>query len=208
MASTTEEVVALRTKASAAVKLGKWHEDFAKVKKYANNNKVPMLAVWSNGDKCGHCVNFNKCILSSTFKKWQKTSGVAFWIGFGSDTYAPNQHGGEGYKFAKDGSLITFPFVRLYWKAGKVDVAKSGDDWDGGTGDGGATLVKNLKKYLKNYTPGESSSDEGEDTIPILTYKQNTDDSKYSLYVDGKVATKLSKSVAKKVVDRYNSCKD
>lgn len=153
MASTTEEVMKSRIKSNAAIKAGKWCEDFEKAKKFADKNKMPILAVWSNGDLCGHCVNFNKCILDKTFTKWQKDSGVVFWIGYGSDTYAPNRHGGEGYKFAKNGNLTNFPFVRLYWRAGNVDVAKSGDEWDGASASGAATLVKNLKTYLKKYDP-------------------------------------------------------
>ena len=211
MATTTEEVIALRTKASAAVKPGKWHADFAKVKKYAIDNKIPMLAVWSNGDKCGHCINFNRCILDKTFTKWQKDSGVVFWIGFGDDPDAANRHGGEGYKFAKNGNLTNYPFVRLYWKAGKVDVAKSGDEWDGASANGASTLVKNLKEYLKKYEPCTGGDCDDEDEKPKvykLTYKKNESDNKYSLYVNGKVATSLSGSVAKAVVERYNSCGD
>ena len=41
----------------------------------------------------------------------------------------------------------------MYWKSGKVDVAKSGDSWTGGTAKGGATFVKNLQSTLKSYKP-------------------------------------------------------
>ena len=153
MASTTKEVMKSRIKSTSEVKVGQWCEDFPKAKKYADSYNIPLLAVWSNGDLCGHCVNFNKCILDKTFKNWQKDSGVVFWIGYGEDTYSPNRHGGEGYKFAKNGTLTTYPFVRLYWKSGKVNVAKSGNDWDGASAKGAATLVKNLKNYLKKYDP-------------------------------------------------------
>lgn len=205
MASTTEDVMKSRIKSSAAVKPGKWCEDFAKAKEYADSKKVPLLAVWSNGDLCGHCINFNKCILNSTFTKWQKKSGVVFWIGYSADTYEPNKHGGEGYKFAKNGNLIGYPFVRLWWKAGKVDVAKSGDEWDGASGSGASTLVKNLKSYLERFDPECPGCDDQE---PVLGYVKNKSGGKYSLTVDGKVATALTKDVAKAIVSKYKGCKD
>lgn len=214
MASTEAAVRKIRTPHDEPVQENVWHEDFAKVQKYATDHKIPMLAVWSNGDRCSHCINFNKCILDETFQKWQKTSGVVYWIGFGDDDYTPNRHGGEGYKFAKDKKLTKYPFVRLYWKEGKVDVAMSGDDWDGGSSKGAQTLVNNLKKYLKGYTPGSGcpgcdDEDVPEVKAPALGYVKNAGISKkYTLTVDGKKATSLTLDVAKAVVAKYNSCKD
>lgn len=214
MAKTEAEVRKIRTPYNKPVVPGVWHEDFSKVQKYANEHQIPMLAVWSNGDKCIHCVNFNKCILDSTFQKWQKSSGVVFWIGFGDDEYVPNQHGGAGYTFAKNKKLTNYPFVRLYWKKGNVDVAKSGDEWDGASAKGASKLVNNLKTYLKNYTPAEScpDCDDGEEANPpkqfVLGYVKNSASSKkYTLTVNGVKATSLSLEDAKAIVNKYNSAK-
>ena len=220
MASTTEEVMKSRIPNTAAVTPNKWCEDFEKAKAYADKNKLPFLAVWSNGEKCSHCKKFNKCILDTTFTSWQAKSGIVYWIGFGDDTYKPNRHGGEGYKFAKAGKLTTFPFVRLYWAAKKVDVAKSGDDWDGASAKGAATLIKNIETYIGNACP--DCDDGAEDDTPskpdgkpvnppkyVLGYEKTKMSTKYySLTVDGVVATKLSKEVAEAVVARYNGCGD
>ena len=59
-----------------------------------------------------------------------------------------------------------YPFVRVWWQAGKVDVAKSGDSWTGGTAKGGATFVKNLKNTLKNFDPNASTKPVEETTKP------------------------------------------
>jgi hypothetical protein len=204
----TEQVIASRLSASAAVKTGVWCSDYTKAKKYANENNVPILVVWSNGDKCGHCVNFNKCILDKTFTKWQKNSGVVFWIGYGDDPIEANRHGGKGYTFAKNGNLTNYPFVRLYWKSGGIDVAKAGDDWAGASGSGAATLVKNLKSYLKKYTPCSGDDCDDKPKSYKLTYKKNEEGGKYSLYVNGRCANDISGTAAKYIVERYNSCQD
>lgn len=153
----TANLKKLRAVASTAVKLGQWHEDFNKVKKFADSKEIPLLAVWSNGDACGHCISFEQCLLDSQFKTWQKTCGCALWLGLGTDTSSADCLGGTGYNFAWGAkkALRLYPFVRLYWKKGKVDVCKTGDDWTGGTGNskGAAKLVKALKSALKGYCP-------------------------------------------------------
>ena len=65
---------------ATAVKQGKWVANFAKAKKYATDNKVPLVAVWSNGDSCGHCTTFEGAVNSSTFKSYMKSSGVIFYF--------------------------------------------------------------------------------------------------------------------------------
>ena len=150
-----------RAKKSDPVQTGQWHADFSTVKKYAGLNNVPLLAVWSNGDACGHCVMFEKCLLDSKFKTWAKKSGVAMWIGFGDDTSTEDKFEGTGFKFSRKDTLTTYPFVRLYWKKGKVDICKSGGKLTGDTDKGAAKLVAVLKDALKNYTP-----DSGEDVKP------------------------------------------
>lgn len=152
----TDKVKKLRAAKSATVKPGQWHADFSTVQKHADANGIPLLAVWSNGDKCGHCIMFEKCILDSKFKNWQKTCGVDMWIGLGTDTSAEDKEYGVGFKFARKGtSLNQYPFVRLYWKKGKVDVCKTGDSWTGAQGNskGAEKFVKALKSALKKYCP-------------------------------------------------------
>ena len=151
--SVTDNMKKQRVAKSAPVKLGQWHADFSTVKKYADSKNVPLLAVWSNGDACGHCVMFEQCLLDSKFKTWAKTSGVAMWIGFGSDTSKEDKFEGTGFKFSRKGTLTSYPFVRLYWKKGKVDLCKSGGKLTGDTAKGAAKLVSAFKTALKGYCP-------------------------------------------------------
>lgn len=221
--SVTDKMKKLRAAKTAPVKLGQWHEDFSTVKKYADANGVPILAVWSNGDACGHCVMFEQCLLDSKFKTWAKTSGVAMWIGFGTDKSKEDKFEGTGFVFARKGTLTRYPFVRIYWKKGKVDVCKSGGDLTGDTAKGAAKLVKALTKALKSYKPATTTATttttttgggcEGSCEIPVpeadpvLGYVANADGKTFSLTVDGKVATALTEATAKKVCDRFAASK-
>lgn len=216
MASPTNDFLKSRAAASAAIKLGQWHAGFSKMKKYAVDNKVPLLAVWSNGDACGHCTHFEKVCMASAFTKWQKTSGVAFWFGCSKDKTADDKFEGTGFMFARNGKLYGYPFVRLYWPAGKVDIWKSGDDWTGGIKEGSLSkcvtkFLNALKAALKNYKPGATT------TTTTATTTTTTTTAKppvlgcaadccggYELTVDGKVATNLDKELAERVVAHYN----
>lgn len=147
----------LKTRVSKPT-VGKWSSGFSAVKKYAEDNNIPLIAVWSNGDVCGHCVNFEKSISQSDFTKWQASSGCVFWFGCSSDTSKDDKLQGTGFTWVRNGKLTTYPFCRVYWKKGKVDTYKSGSDWTGGTAKGGATFVKKLKDLLKNFKPGSTTT--------------------------------------------------
>lgn len=147
--------------------VGKWSSGYSAVKKYADAKGIPIIGVWSNGDKCGHCINFEKSVMQSTFKKWMATSGCVFWFGYYGDTSKDDKFEGTGFTWARNGKLTMYPFVRVWWKAGKVDTCKSGDDWTGGSDKGGATFVKKLKSVLKNFTPKtEEESKPAEEPTP------------------------------------------
>ena len=59
MASITTKL--LKTRVSKPT-FGKWSSGFTACKKYADDNKVPLIAVWSNGDACGHCTTFETAV--------------------------------------------------------------------------------------------------------------------------------------------------
>ena len=144
---------------SADVKPGYWHPDLNKCKAYATKNKLPLIAVWSNGDLCGHCVSFESACSHSTFKNWRKNSGCVFFFISSADGSAGRQ-GGSAYNWVYGNKTAKkFPFVRVYWPAGKVDICTDGDTLDGGLG--GATGAKKtvawLKAKLKKFTKTDSN---------------------------------------------------
>ena len=152
-AGETATLVKTRLSSGSAAKTGVWLSNFSKAKAYATKQKVPLIAVWSNGDKCGHCIRFESACNSSTFKNWMKTSGCVFYFIYSGDK-------GEGaidstvFHWIR-GSNTSYPFVRIYWPAGKVDVKTVGDTVDGyasGT-TGGKNAVSYFKSKLSKFKP-------------------------------------------------------
>ena len=84
-ASITDDLKAIRAPRSAAVTPGVWHADLNKARAYAVENGLPLLAVWSNGDECAHCVAFENCVMSAAFRNWMKDSGIVFYFGERND---------------------------------------------------------------------------------------------------------------------------
>lgn len=146
----------LKTRVSKPT-LNKWSSGFTAVKKFAESENVPLIAVWSNGDACGHCINFEKALMDSAFTTWQKSSGCAFWFGCSSDKTTDDKYQGTGFNWTRNSKLTGYPFVRVYWKSGKVDTFESGDYWTGGSAKGASKMVSKLKTLLKNFKPGGST---------------------------------------------------
>lgn len=154
-ASPTATLVKTRRKASQDVVPGVWHAGFSKCKAYAVANRVPLIAVWSNGDACGHCWMFEEAVNHSYFRNWMKNSGIVFYFIHSGD-------GGDGavassvFHWCRKNKNTAYPFVRIYWPAGKVDIATVGDTVDGGKSKeaGAKKAVAYFKAKLKNFKPG------------------------------------------------------
>jgi hypothetical protein len=104
--------------------LGRWSKGFSAVKKFADENKIPIIGMWTNGDVCGHCIWLEKAAMTKTFKNWMKVSGCVFWLGTSSDRTKDDKYCGTGFNWARKKTLTMYPFVRIWWKAGKVDLCK------------------------------------------------------------------------------------
>lgn len=134
--------------------LGRWSSGFSKVKKYADAHKIPIIGVWTNGDECPKCVDLEKAAMTKTFKDWMKVSGCVFWLGTNHDNTKDDKSNGTGFNWARKDKLNWFPFVRVWWKAGKVDYCVSGDTILGNCNSKeGKVLRDAFKKVLKKYDP-------------------------------------------------------
>ena len=143
---------------ATAVAQGKWLANFYKAKKWATANKVPLVAVWSNGDSCGHCTTFENVVNSTKFKKYMKSSGVAFYFIYSGDkgdgtTSKSGKKADDGavaksiFHWIRHNEIKSYPFVRIYWPAGKVDIWTDGDKIDGKkSGD------KNIEQSIAYFT--------------------------------------------------------
>ena len=141
-AATTADFLKLRASTSASAAPGKWLSNFSKAKSYATSKGVPLIAVWSNGDRCPHCIIFEKACMSSAFKTWMKSSGCVFVFAY----YGDSGGGNDVYNFCYGGQTL-YPLVRVYWPKGKVDFKTKGDAVDGGFS--GSTGGKNAVSYFK-----------------------------------------------------------
>ena len=160
-AGPTSDLVKTRLARSKAVVPGRWHADLAKCQAYAKANGVPLIAVWSNGDLCGHCITFEQAVMKSDFTKWMKTSGMVFcFVHSGDGSYGAQNGTPYNFCWGPSKALNSFPFVRVWWytnngKTKKVDVAATGDTIDGGLGNatGAKKAVAWFKAKLKGFTP-------------------------------------------------------
>lgn len=155
VAGETSTLTSRRLGNSAAITPGKWHRNFTAAKKWAVDNGVPFVAVWSNGDGCPHCVKFENCLNNKIFKDYEVDSGVVFWFGHSGDSEYKLES--SAFHWTRGNKLTSYPFVRVYWPAGKVDVYTTGDNIENYTnGSSGAKLVvKYFQTKLKNWNPVE-----------------------------------------------------
>ena len=152
-ADVTGDLCAIRRGMGAEVKEGYWHADLEKCKTYCQANGVPLVAVWSNGDQCGHCFKLESNLLSDAFTKWRKQSGIVFYFGWNADA-APNGVYGPACVWCCNGNIgRTLPFVRIWWPKKSVDVLTDGDTWDANKGRwGGRNDIYRPEEFVE---PGD-----------------------------------------------------
>jgi len=202
------------------IKLNQWHNGFSACKKFAESKKVPFIAVWSNGDKCGHCTMFEQCLMDSKFKTWMKTSQCVFWFGYYGDKSKDDTFEGTGFTWCYNkGAVTQYPFVRIYWKDGKVDVTRTGGKLTGDTAKGATKLVTNFKSFLKNYKPQtevtqlptteNSQCDncqlETPVYVPPIVSMRSNEDGTYCVLANGKSLNSISETDASYIVGKCNA---
>ena len=126
--------------------LGKWYTDWATCKKYAEDNGIPVVFIWSNHG-CIHCWYSDLAFLESSFKEWAATHDegkviYCFMSNKEKDANGkllPDQENSAAYNWMYSGGgsrIDAYPFTSLYWVVdGKVkaNVRQKGDKL-GGTG--------------------------------------------------------------------------
>ena len=150
-ASPTATLLKARLSSSAEATTGVWLANFSKAKAYATSEGVPFIAVWSNGDSCGHCTTFETACNSAYFKNWMKSSGCVFFFTYPGDS--KGNIGGTIFHWCRKNVNTAYPFVRIYWPDGGVDVATVGDKVDGKKGgkEGGQKVAAFIKSKCSKY---------------------------------------------------------
>ena len=138
---------------SGPVVPGEWNTSFTATKAYAEQNKIPLLVLWSSPG-CGYCNKMKTACNTDAFVSWRKEKKIVLLISEGDMT---------AKSFAVNDAK-KFPYMRLYWPAGKVDVKFTGRSSyipaSGSTLE--AQLISYLDSLLVNWSP--SGSYEGGDT--------------------------------------------
>lgn len=125
------------TYATAGMQLepGKWYTNFAVCKKFADDNGMPLLAVWGNHE-CVHCWYTESCFTKDAFKAWLKENNAGQVIlcfmagGMGNDF--PDQMNSSAYNWMWKGggrTLSQFPFVVMWWRKQNVNVRLTGEEF-------------------------------------------------------------------------------
>jgi len=137
----------------------KWHGGFKKMRAYAEEKGIPLVAVWLNS-KCGYSNIVASHLIGEKFTGFMSDSGCAFWCGVGGiDSKREEALGGTGYSWILSSIKATmYPLVRIYWKKGGnvlVDKSYSGADCAEGIAQLGTTLSEflNAPKSKKEETP-------------------------------------------------------
>lgn len=131
LADLTGDLCAQRRGWDATVKLGRWHANLDKCKQYAQDNGVPLVAIWSMGDGCGHCYKLTAALLAEPFQTWMKNSGIVFYFGHQYDQYSPSWIGNSFFLWCNKGDWnADTPYVRIWWPKKGIDVLTHGDAFD------------------------------------------------------------------------------
>lgn len=120
-----------RAEPGMKLELGKWYTNFEVCKKYADDNGLPLLAVWSNHG-CVHCWYTDVVFVQDEFVAWQKTHNagqvICCYMAGGDDNV--DQSGSTAYKWMWYGggtSINAYPFVVLWWAKENVNRRMDGD---------------------------------------------------------------------------------
>lgn len=140
----TANAVDLDNVSSGAVVPGVWNSNFNACKKYADDNKTPLLLLWSNPG-CPKCNKLKTACNTAEFKAWMAKKKIVMAVSEGDLTVKA---------FAKNSSGH-FPYMRLYWPAGGADVRFSGRSGEMPVTSGSlqAQLMNSVDRYTSAWNP-------------------------------------------------------
>ena len=170
---TTSDFIKLRS--TKTPKVGEWNINYNDALAKAKKDGKFIVAVWSNGDACGYCVNAEKCMMTATFKNWMAKQDAYFVFQYSGDKDKGKTV--HDWAYAKGTGLKYYPGFRVtaYGKDGKVafDEAIEGNKLRGSkTGAKGAeAMIANLSKMFSSKTPQKEDEDTKPTPTPTTNYK-------------------------------------
>ena len=119
------EVQAAITPSTGAVQPGQWNANLEACKQYAQDNQLPLLAIWST-EGCHFCKMFQPVIETAVFNNWLNEVKPVMYYAHASSYAADRKNADWVSATGQRGELTDFPFVRVWWPAQKKDLYFTG----------------------------------------------------------------------------------
>ena len=153
--SATARLLAMRrAPGDGELSRGVWYSGFARVKAEAEMRKLPLFALWTNGERCTFCKRFMMNLLDPLFLSVMQKSNALWWFGGSMDDNTDDGRDGAGYTWCQGpGRKVgMFPFFATYYTADGGRTSRSffgsGSDWDLGKAppEGATHIVDKIAK--------------------------------------------------------------
>ena len=144
---TTSDFAKLRS--TKTPKVGEWNIDYKTALSKAKKEGKFIVALWSNGDACGYCVQAEKCMMQAAFAGWMKSSDAYFVFQFSGDKDKGKTLHDLIYKERK---ITQYPGFRITLYDPTTGKAVVDQYVTGNTARGsktGSTGAKNMVEYFK-----------------------------------------------------------
>jgi hypothetical protein len=146
---------------------GQWCSDSTAAKKYAEDNGVPMIAIWGS-TSCGYCNAYDSALTDPAFNAWmQSTPYIYIYIKNTQDSFYSWMW---GISPGAPQTLDAYPFLMYYWKKnGQVLVEQRRLGRTAGTLAIGSPLAGQTRALAEQYFAAYSS-------VPLPTDVWDTND--------------------------------
>lgn len=190
IAAMAVNAIDLANVSNGAVVLGEWNSNFNACKAKADNEGIPMLLFWS-APGCAKCNKMKTGMNGAVFTAWRKSQNIIFAFSEGSESVKAFARNASGH----------YPYMRIYWPAGRVDKKFSGRVGEiGGSGSTPeAQLMSRVEAELSNWTGnGSAPQRHSEYTAPVIGPEwSKARRINGSFWKDGKIAGAVFVSTAK-----------
>lgn len=113
------------TPSTGAVQPGQWNGNLEACKKYAQDNKLPLLAIWST-EGCHFCKMFQPVIETAEFNNWLSEVKPVMYYAHAQSYSTDRKNADWVSATGQKGELTDFPFVRVWWPAQSKDLYFTG----------------------------------------------------------------------------------
>lgn len=118
---------------------GEWTSSFAAAKAYAEANGVPLFVFFASSS-CSHCNAVKSAINSAEFVAWRQSRKIIM-VAVDDNVQVKNFAKGAA-RWLQANKTGKYPYMRIYWPAGGVDVGCNGYPYNSIPGAGSTTQAR------------------------------------------------------------------